>query len=146
MKKIISISLFFFISMVLFAQSSNDAQVWSRVEALTKAIFETKDSAALQGLVSAKVTYGHSGGAIEDKPTMIQKAVASKTTYKNREFEKISIDIDGNTAVIRHNFRATSVENGTETPLNLSILQVWKKEKGQWRIWARQAVKILPKT
>jgi Domain of unknown function (DUF4440) len=146
MKKIISIGLFFLISAAALAQSSNDAQVWSKVEALTKAIFETKDSVALQNLVSSQVSYGHSNGNVEDKTTMIQKAVSSKTIYNNRVFEKSSLDIDGNTAIVRHNFRATSVENGTETPLNLSILQVWKKEKGQWRIWARQAVKILPKS
>ena len=60
--------------------------------------------------------------------------------------KKVSVDIDGNTAVVRQNFRATSVENGTETPLNLAILQVWKKENGKWRIWPRQAVKVAPKT
>ena len=77
---------------------------------------------------------------------MIQKAVTSKMTYKNSVLERVSIDVDGKTAILRHNFRATSIENGTESPLNLSILQVWRKEKGKWRIWARQAVRILPKT
>ncbi|MBC7826365.1 MAG: nuclear transport factor 2 family protein [Chitinophagaceae bacterium] len=146
MKKSLFIGLSFLISTLVLAQSSGDAQVWNRVEALSKAIFETKDSIALLDLVSTKVSYGHSGGNIEDKPTMVQKAVASKTTYKNNALERVSVDIDGNTAIVRHNFRATSVENGTETPLNLAILQVWKKEKGIWRIWARQAVKILPKS
>lgn len=145
MKKLLFISLFFLISIAVLAQSAGDAQVWSRVEALSKAIFETKDSVALLDLVSTRVSYGHSGGNVEDKSTMIQKAVASKTTYKNSILERVSVDIDGNTAIVRHNFRATSIENNTETPLNLAILQVWKKEKGKWRIWARQAVKILPK-
>ncbi len=112
---------------------------------MTNAIFKKKDSAALLDLVSTKVTYGHSGGNIEDKATMVQKAMASKQTYKNLEFEKTSMDIDGNTAVLRHNLRGISVENDTETPLNLAILQVWRKENGKWRIWARQAVKIPPK-
>jgi hypothetical protein len=146
MKNFLFISLFFLISMAAVAQSSTDNQVWSRVEALTKAIFEAKDSVALQDLVSKRVSYGHSGGNIEDKATMIQKAVASKTTYKNSVFEKVSVDVDGNTAIVRHNFRAMSVENDTETALNLAILQVWKKENGKWRIWARQAVKIPPKS
>ena len=146
MKKLFSVSLFLLISIAVFSQSSNDIQIWSRVEALTKAIFETKDSTALLDLVSKRVSYGHSGGNIEDKPTMVQKAVASKTSYKNIVFEKVSVDVDGNTAIVRHNFSATSVENGTETPLNLAILQVWKKENGKWRIWARQAVKVPPKS
>lgn len=130
-----------------FAQSATEAKVWDRVEALTKAIFETKDSAALVDLVSANVTYGHSAGAIEDKKVMVQKAVASKTTYRNRSFEKLSINVQGNVAVLRHNLRAISVdEAGKESPLDLGILQVWKKEGGKWRIWARQAVKIAPKS
>ena len=146
MKKFLSILFLSVFTLAAFAQSSTENQVWSRVEALTKAIFETKDSLALVDLVSSRVTYGHSGGNIEDKATMVQKAVGSKTTYKNSVFEKVSLDVDGNTAILRHNFRATSIENGTESPLNLSILQVWRKENGKWRIWARQAVKILPKT
>lgn len=145
MKKFLTIGLLFLISLATLAQSADDAQVWSRVEALTKAVFETKDRVALQDIVSARVSYGHSSGKVEDKATMIQNAVTSKTTYKNSILEKVSIDVDGNTAILRNNFRATSLDNGTETPLNLGILQVWKKEKGKWRIWARQAVKILPK-
>lgn len=146
MKNRLFVALLVMASLGSLGQSASENEVWNRVEALTKAIFDAKDSLALLDLVSSKVTYGHSGGNIEDKATMVQKAVSSKTIYKNSVSEKVSVDIDGNTAVVRQNFRATSVENGTETPLNLAILQVWKKEKGKWRIWARQAVKIVPKT
>jgi hypothetical protein len=143
-------NIIFFLSLLTlsttfsFAQSKEE-KVWARVEALTKAVFETKDSAALVDLVSEHVTYGHSNGNLEDKKTMVSKAVASKTEYKNRNFERVSIDINDDAAIIRHNFRATSIENGKESPLDLGILQVWKKEKGKWRIWARQAVRIPPK-
>ena len=128
-----------------FAQSKEEEKVWARVEALTKAVFETKDSAALVELVSTKVTYGHSSGTLEDKTTMVQKAIASKTEYKNRNFERVSIEVNDKTAIVRHNFRAVSMENGKESPLDLGILQVWKKENGKWRLWARQAVRIPPK-
>ena len=143
MRKILVIFLFL-VSSGSMAQSKEE-KIWARVNDLTKAVFETKDSLALDDLVSSRVSYGHSGGNLEDKKTMISKAVASKTTYKNIEFERLSLDRDGKTAVLRHNFRATSVENGTESPLNLSIMQVWKKQSGKWRLWARQAVRIQPK-
>ena len=146
MKNLLFVILFLIVSVASFSQSASVNQVWDRVEALTKAVFEAKDSVALLDLVSSKVTYGHSAGVIEDKKTMIEKAVASKTSYKNIVFEKVSADVDGNTAVIRHNFKATTVENGTEAQLNLAILQVWRKENGKWRIWARQAVKVPPKS
>ncbi|MCU7547863.1 nuclear transport factor 2 family protein [Chitinophagaceae bacterium LB-8] len=126
---------------------SKDEEVWKRVEALSNAVFATKDSNSLNDLVSDRVTYGHSGGNLEKKQEMVHNAAVSKTTYKNSEFERLSIDVDKKTAIVRHNFRAISVdEKGVETPLNLGILQVWKKENGKWRIWARQAVKIAPKS
>jgi hypothetical protein len=141
MNKSLFLVSFLLISFICFAQTKEE-KVWQRVEALTKAVFETKDSLALDDLVSEKVTYGHSGGNLEDKRTMVQKAAASKTEYKNKNFERISIDVNDKTAIVRHNFRAISVENGKESPLDLGILQVWKKEGGKWRLWARQAVKI----
>jgi hypothetical protein len=134
-----------------FAQLSNSSkskkerQLWQRVEALHRAIFEAKDSIALKDLVSAKVTYGHSGGAVEDKALMIQKAVASPTNYKNISQEKISLTFIKKTAIARIILRATSIEKSVESPLDLSILQLWVKEKGTWKIAARQAVKIAPK-
>jgi ketosteroid isomerase-like protein len=147
MKKLLLVFLLAIAVLFTHAQSSTEAKVWERVEALTKAIFETKDSAALADIVSARVTYGHSGGNIEDKTVMIQKALSNKTTYKNRSFEKISIDVQDRTAIVRHNFRAISVdEAGKESPLDLGILQVWKKEGNKWRIWGRQAVRIPPKS
>ncbi len=145
MGKSISVFILMSLSLIGFAQSKEE-KVWERVEALTKAVFETKDSNALNDLVSEHVTYGHSGGNLEDKKTMVQKAAASKTEYKNRNFERVSIDVNDKTAIIRHNFRAISIEGGKESPLDLGILQVWKKEKGKWRLWARQAVKIPPKS
>ena|SRR5687768_4782026 len=146
MKRIVTIALLLF-STFTFAQSSSEEKVWSRVGALTQAIFETKDSAVLSELVSSKVTYGHSGGNIENKKEMVHNAIVSPTKYKNPTIERVSIDIDKKTAVLRHNFRAISVDDkGAESPLNLGILQVWKRENGKWRIWARQAVRIPAKS
>jgi hypothetical protein len=140
------IATFLFISFGVFAQSSKETEVWNRVEALHKAIFDTKDSMAMKDLVSEEVTYGHSGGNLETKPVMVHNAAVSKTVYKNPVFERQSIDVDKKAAIIRHTFRAISVdEKGTESPLDLSILQVWKKDNGKWQLWARQAVKIAPK-
>ena len=147
MKKVLFALLLTVIVASASAQNQVQSKVWERSEALSKAIFENKDSVALLDLVSKNVSYGHSGGNVEDKPTMVHKAVSNKTTYKNLSFEKVSIDVQDNTAIVRHNFRATQVdEAGKESPLDLGIMQVWRKENGKWRIWARQSVKIAPKS
>jgi hypothetical protein len=146
MKKGLCFTICILMATLLFAQSATENKVWRRVQALGKAVFETKDSLALLDLTDEKLTYGHSGGNIEDKAEMIHKAVSSKTTYKNSSFENISLNIENKTAIVRQNFRAISVdEKGAETPLDLSILQVWKKKGGKWQLWARQSVKIPPK-
>jgi ketosteroid isomerase-like protein len=146
MKKVSMFLMVLVIAAATYAQSSQEDKVWERVQALTNAIFDKRDSLALLDLVSANVTYGHSGGSIEDKPTMVHKTMVSKTTYRNQQFEKLSIQVKDKVAIVRHNFRAISIdEAGKESPLDLAIMQVWRKESGKWRIWARQAVKIAPK-
>ena len=141
MKKILSITLLF-VSLNVFSQSAED-KIWRRVEELTKAVFETKDSVALEGMVSSYVTYAHSSGLVEDRPAMIHGAVSSPLKYKNISIERGTINVDGKVAVLRHNLRAISVDDkGAESPLNLGILQVWKENGGKWQIWARQAVRI----
>lgn len=134
-----------FISTLAFSQSNED-KVWARVDALNKAVFSTKDSGAIKDLVSTNLTYGHSGGNLEDMRTMVTNAANSKTTYKNLTVEKLSLLFVQKSAVVRYILRAGSVDDkGVETPLNISIMQVWAKENGKWKLFARQAVKVIPK-
>ncbi len=104
MKKPVSVVLTFFVALFAVGQSSEEAKVWARADALRKAVFETKDAAALNDLVGSKVSYGHSTGLIEDKPTMVQNAVNSKITYRNTTFEKLSIAFIEKTAIVRDIF------------------------------------------
>ncbi len=146
MKKTIALLAICIFSMPAFAQSGNEAKVWARVDALQNAVFGTKDSTVIAELVGEKLSYGHSGGNIEDKAKMVHNAAVSPTVYKNPTIERISLDfINKKTAIARYIFRATSVEKGVESPLNLSLLQVWAKEGGKWRLQARQAVRVNPK-
>ncbi|MBA4140156.1 MAG: nuclear transport factor 2 family protein [Segetibacter sp.] len=146
MKKLVIVLLTSFVALVAFSQSAEEVKVWARADALRKAVFETKDVTSLNDLVGSKVSYGHSTGLIEDKPTMIQNAVTSKTTYRNGSVEKSSIAFIDKTAIVREIFRATSVdEKGVESPLNIGIMQVWIKDHGKWKLFGRQAVKVNPK-
>jgi hypothetical protein len=140
-----------FLGVLCVAQISNtqnstnkEKKLLKRVDALHKAIFYKADSLTLERLVHEEVTYGHSNGAIDDKSVMISKVLASPTTYKNITQEKLSVSFIKNSAIVRIILRATSLENGKESPLDLSILQVWMKKSGNWQIVARQAVKVAP--
>ena len=145
MQKILIVILSLFVASFGYSQSGKEAKVWARVDALQKAVFETKDAEAMKDLVSETLTYGHSSGNVEDKATMVRNASTSKTLYQNASVERLGMHIRKNTAYVRYIFRATSVENGTSSPLDIGLLQVWQKEHGKWMLEARQAVKVKPR-
>jgi ketosteroid isomerase-like protein len=75
---------------------------------------------------------------------MISGAVHSTSTYKDFVMDSATVFFqEKNTAVVRHVLRAISVDKaGKESPLHINVLQVWVKQKKQWKLTARQAVKI----
>lgn len=146
MKKLLFILFLSFCTSIAFGQTGKEAEVWTKVEALNKAIFETKDSAAIQDLVAENVTYGHSTGLIENKPVMLHAAVSSPDVYKNLSLERLGTTYAGQTTVVRYILRAEVLKDGNTSPLNISIMQVWGKNKGKWKLYARQAVKVTPKS
>ncbi len=145
MKKLFATLSISFFALSVFCQSGKDAEVWARVEALNKAIFEDKDSAAIEDLVNNAVTYGHSTGIIENKPAMVHTSVSSTDVYKNILQERQGAISAGQAVIVRYILRADVVKDGNTTPLNIGILQVWAKDKGKWQLFARQAVKVNPK-
>lgn len=144
MKYLISILLLLCLN-VCWAQANNDHPIWEKVKALNTAVFETKDSASIHQLTSSRLSYGHSGGNIESKEIMLRNAVANKEEYKNICFEAIETIVLKKTVVIRHSLQADAYKNGASSVLSLAILQVWTKEKGDWKLVARQAVRTTPK-
>ena len=142
MKRNIFLSLLLLVAINSFGQS-NEEKVLQRVKQLNDAIFKNKDSTALEDLMADKVTYGHSTGKLEDRKMMISDAINSKQTYTNFAMDSATVFFEGNkTAIVRHVLKAISTENGKETPLHLGVLQVWVNQNNQWKLTARQAVKL----
>jgi len=146
MKKLSAIFFFSFFALSALCQSGREAEVWARVDAINKAVFEAKDSAALEDLVADKATYGHSTGEIDDKRAMIHRSVSNTDVYKNITVEKSGVINAGEAVVVRYILRADVLKEGNTTPLNIGILQVWAKDKGKWKLFARQAIKVNPKS
>jgi Domain of unknown function (DUF4440) len=141
MKKII---LFLFLAIGIQSLAQTDEQkVLDRVKQLNDAIFINKDSVALEGLLADKVTYGHSGGKVENRSEMIHGAITSPSSYSNFMMDSASVFFENNTAVVRHVLKATSIDReGKQSPLHLGVLQVWVMQNKQWKLMARQAVKL----
>lgn len=126
----------------VFAQSKDEQAVASAVEALRKALVDP-DKATLDALVLDELTYGHSNGNLQDKAAF-EEALLNKTSdFVTILLTQQTIRVVGNTAWVRHTLTATTNDGGKPGNAHLSVLLIWLKQKGQWRLLARQAVKIL---
>ncbi len=144
MKKIAVLFFMVFATFVSFAQNGDDKVIASKVEILNKAIFENKDIAALETHLAKEITYGHSNGKIETRAEMIKGVMDDTKTYSDVKTEVGTILFSGKSVVVRHVLSGTQKEkDGKISPLKLQVLQVWVKEKKDWKLLARQAVKIV---
>ena len=138
--------LFLFISLfiVISVSAQTEAEkVLQRVQELNNAVFVTKDSIVLEGLMAEEVSYGHSSGKIENRQQMIHNAVTSASLFSNVLMEISVVYFQNKTAIVRHQLKANAKDTtGKESLLNIGVLQVWVKQKGNWRLTARQAVKL----
>jgi ketosteroid isomerase-like protein len=143
MKKLFFVHLLVLSVVALFAQTKNEVAVLASVRSLHAAIFIDKDSAAIENLLAAEVTYGHSGGKLENRREVVENCSRNKSTYTNLNQNGISVSINGKTAVTRYLLTGTETKpDGKSTELKLNIFQVWVKEKKGWKMMARQAVKV----
>jgi hypothetical protein len=108
---------------------------------LTTALVDA-DSATLDRLTAADLSYGHSAGKIETKKEFIHALASGAADFKSIDISGESIKVTGNTAIVRHQLVGVIVDKGTESPVKLHVLLVWVEEKGVWKLLARQAVKI----
>jgi hypothetical protein len=129
----------------VFAQSKDESKderaVGAAVESLRKALIDP-DKATLDALVLDELTYGHSSGNIQDKAVFEEALLNKSSDFVTIDLTGQTIKVVGNTAWVRHIFSATTDDGGKPGTTHLSILLIWLKQKGQWRLFARQAVKV----
>lgn len=123
------------------AQASKETSVAGAVEALRTAMIAA-DSAALSRLTSDKLSYGHSSGRVEGKTAFIQALTSGQSDFVSIELTEQTVVISDKTAIVRHKLSAETKDGGKPGNVKLAILMVWQKEKRQWRLLARQAVKL----
>jgi ketosteroid isomerase-like protein len=123
------------------AQSQAERKVAEAVVSLKNAMINA-DKNLLESLVADKLSYGHSGGAIDDKKTFVEKIVSGQSDFVTIDLSEQTISITDKTAIVRHILKAKTNDAGKPGEVNLRILLVWQKQNGGWKLLARQAVKI----
>ena len=142
MKKLV-VTLVAFISMtvLIMAQSKDGKKVADAVERLRQAMVDG-NKAELESLVAEKLSYGHSGGHIDDKKEFVEKLTNGSSDFVTIELTGQTISISKKTAVVRHQLKGRTNDGGKPGEVNLRILLVWQKLNGKWILLARQAVRV----
>ena len=138
---------FFLTTLLTFsskAQQNNSAQqteVMMKMANLRNALL-SKDSVALSNLLADDVTYGHSSGLIQTKTELIRSIVSGEQDYKSIEPSNMIVRIYDNAGVVNTKVKASVIYQGKPIDLNMAVTFTWVKISGEWKLVARQAVKL----
>ncbi len=139
MKKLLTI-LMLLITIAAVAQSKQEQSLIERTYLLGNTVFGTKDSLTLEDLLAKTSTYGHSHGNLQNREEAIKSISANKSSYTDTSITKMTVYINGKTAITRHLFKCNENKpNGTVSKLDFAMTLVWVKEKSKWRLFGRQA-------
>lgn len=123
------------------AQSKDETEVAAGVEKL-RAAMVSGNKADLESILSDDLTYGHSSGKIETKASFVNAISTKKSDFKKIDLTQQTISITGDVAIVRHILTADTNDGGKPAHIELGIVLVWKKHKGEWKIIARRAFHV----
>jgi ketosteroid isomerase-like protein len=123
-------------------QNPRSKEVARAVEHLRQAMI-SGDSVALDKIAADSLSYGHSGGKVQNKQEFIHSFTSGASVFTAIDLTSQTITISGNTAIVRHILSAATNDAGKGPgTVKLGILLVWVKNGHQWQLLARQAVKV----
>lgn len=130
------------ITTTITAQTKQEQAVAAAVETLHKAMVDG-DKAALEKIAADGLSYGHSGGKVEDKAAFVENIAGGNSDYVTIDLTDQTIYVSGKTAIVRHKLIAATNDKvkGPGT-LKLAVMSVWQKHKKEWKMLARQAIKL----
>ncbi len=142
MKKLFLLTILsLFLITIAVAQNKQERAVAGAVEKLRKAMVDGNKT-ELENCVSDKLSYGHSGGHVDDKEAFVEKLTTGKSDFVTIDLSEQTISISGKTAIVRHKLNATTNDGGKPGEVHLLVMLVWQKKGGEWILLARQAVKM----
>ena len=132
--------LFFFVG---FSQtySKKEKALLIQVSKLDS-LMENNDSKILE-LFSDDVSFGHSNGWIQNKDDFKKDFESGKVKYQSvKQTELKEFKIKNKFANIRRIIAVKGLYKNETFEMKLSVLEFWIQQKGIWKLWSRQSVKI----
>jgi hypothetical protein len=131
----------FGITSAFAAAPAGDADVAAAVEAFRRAML-ANDRKQFEALCVDQLTYGHSSGRVQTKKEFIDDASSGKTKWNSITLTDQTIQLAGSNATARFVFNGENVSDGKTNTLKFGVLMIWVKQRGKWRLLARQGYKI----
>jgi len=122
------------------AAGKDEQAVEAAVEKL-RVVMVDPDLKVLAALTSKDLSYGHSGGKVQNQAEFIDDLKTGASDFVNITLSDQTVKVIGDTAVVRHTLDADTNDSGKPGHVNIKILMVWKKHHGHWQLLARQAVR-----
>ena len=123
------------------ANTDDEAAVKKAVEEL-KAAWLKQDKATLETMTLPQLSYSHSDARLEDKAKFIEGVMGRKATVKSLEFPEMTVQVVGNTAIVRHLWVSQTELEGKVTDTKIGVMQVWQKQGGGWKLLARASYRL----
>lgn len=124
----------------VIAQTSQD-KVAKAVEYLKQAMV-SGIQLDLDKIASESLSYGHSGGKIEDKAAFVKAISSGASDFVSIDLTDQTISVKGKTAIVRHKLAAKTNDNGKPNEVKLGVMMIFAKEGKDWKLLARQAYKL----
>jgi Domain of unknown function (DUF4440) len=141
-KLILIIAIFCFNIFAIIAQTAEEVKVSEAVNALRKALIDP-EKAVLEKIVHEDLSYGHSSGLIETKEMFMEALLSNNSDFKTMDLTEQTIKVVGKNAIVRHKLFAETANKGVASTTKLNVLLIFLKVKGEWKLLARQAAKIV---
>jgi ketosteroid isomerase-like protein len=140
-KTILLFTLILGVAMGSYAQSKEETEVAAAVEKMRLAMISGV-KADLENVAADDLSYGHSSGKIQNKAEFVEAIVNKSSVFVTITLTDQTIKVTGNTAIVRHKLAAETADGGKPGTVNLGILLVFVKQKGEWKLLGRQAYKL----
>ena len=123
MKKIILLVALIIFGLNISAQTKKENEVAAAVEQLRKAMVDA-DSIMLEKITLPQLSYGHSGGHIDNKRDFVDKIVSGKSDFVTLEFAGQTIAVSKNVAIVRHTLNAKTNDSGKPGEVHLGVMLI----------------------
>lgn len=145
MKKLpVVLFAFLLFTVNIFAQTKDEKElkaVTAAIEFMRKAMIDG-DRYNLNKLAAEELSYGHSSGKIQNKTEFVEDIAGGKSDFVTIDLTDQTVKVVGNTAIVRHKLSAQTNDGGKPGTTVLGVMLIFEKQKGQWRLLARQAYKL----